>query len=609
MKLCLNHLMRRLCSAILGLMFGVCACVGSSASSPLPLASENSRKVYYVSPSGSDSNPGTHSRPFLTIQKCASRAPSCGTCYILAGTYHETVTPHSSVTFTPYKGASVTVTGADAVTGWTKHKGAIYKASVSLPGSDTSTTFANQVFVGNRMMWEAQWPDPNGQTLMGPNWEYAQSNSTETQIVDPNLPSINWKGAYIHVWGGTDVWQQETGTVTSSSTGQFNFTPAYDYCPYICGATGGGWYYLFGILGALTDENEWYYNSGSHVLYLWAPNGVDPNTLSVYAKQRLYCFDLSNASNVTIKNINLFACSINSSANSSNDVLNGVNAQYVSHITTIQGDFQWSESGIILNGTGNTLENSTIEYSSGNGVTVVGQASNITITNNLIYNVDYMAVLNGAVAVGSGGSTPAQNNITITYNTMYETGAGTLQMQTPGPSNVEIGYNDIYHSMSADVWDNGGIYIGCCGTATGTNSIDHNWIHDIANGGGDIGVYLDQGEAGWTVTQNIIWNIETLGILLNSGAYTGPNDNFIYNNTLPDTSNDSGNSIFLSGISNCGTTEIENNMVGLPVGYDTDACTESNNTSSAPGATQMNSSVAVGCNFNGCASPDTPPSY
>ena len=75
---------------------------------------------YYVSPSGSDSSPGTLSQPFLTIQKAASVMVAGDTAYIRAGIYRETVAPVNSgtqnapIVFMPYNGESVTVSGADA---------------------------------------------------------------------------------------------------------------------------------------------------------------------------------------------------------------------------------------------------------------------------------------------------------------------------------------------------------------------------------------------------------------------------------------------------------------------------------------------------------------
>ena len=42
---------------------------------------------YYVSPTGSDSNPGTQASPFATVQKGANAASAGDTVWLRAGTY------------------------------------------------------------------------------------------------------------------------------------------------------------------------------------------------------------------------------------------------------------------------------------------------------------------------------------------------------------------------------------------------------------------------------------------------------------------------------------------------------------------------------------------
>ena len=343
---------------------------GTSPAGVFTITGSIPSNVSFVAPNGNDSNSGTITAPYLTIQKCATTISSGETCAIRAGTYGETVTPNSGITITSYDGEPVTVDGSDPVTGWTLYQGSIYKASVVLSLSD-----GNQVFVGNQMMTEARWP--NGNDLFHVNWATAGTGTTTTQLVDPNLPNINWTGAKIHFWSGSDPWSPETATVTASTTGQLTFSlDDVDFPPYILPQT-GGLYYLYRSLGALDTQNEWLYDPAAMVLYFWAPGNANPNTLNVRAKQRQFAFDLSGDSNVIIENIDLFACTINTNSTSTGNTLTGINAQYLSEYTDLlktrptlqpgapgaqpQGwwDYSWG-SGITLNGSGNKLANSII---------------------------------------------------------------------------------------------------------------------------------------------------------------------------------------------------------------------------------------------------------
>jgi hypothetical protein len=557
----------------------------------------------FVSPTGSDSNPGTIAQPFLTIQKCATTAASGGTCELRAGTYYETVTPNSGITITSYDGESVTVDGSDPVTGWTLYQGSTYKAGAALSTGDT-----NQVFVGSQMMTEARWP--NGDDLFHVNWATAQTGTTDSMVVDSNLPNIDWTGARIHLWSGSDPWDPQTGTVTASQAGQVTFSvDGASYPPYI-EPVPGGYYYLFGILGALDTENEWFYDSSAGVLYFWAPGSVNPSTLDVRAKQRQYAFDLSGKSNVTIQNVSLFATAINMDASSANNALDGINAQYVSHFTTLPDvtgypSSYWydhiTDSGIIINGSGNLLENSTIAYSAGNGVSLTG--SNNTIKNNLIHHVDYMADYCSGITftfqVGNGNQ--------IENNTIYADAR--FGIDYLAGSNEDISYNNLFAAMMVSR-DGGEIYTGTAGTGT---SIDHNWFHDtqsLITGPADNyplpGIYLDEDANGYEIDQNIFWNNQYDNILVNysNDGVTAPNDNNVHNNTVPDVSS-TGN-IVTNLNTPCGTTQIVDNLVLVPVLQQGTVCTATDNSSTAPGANEMNSSVQVGCNFTGCSSEGPP---
>jgi hypothetical protein len=567
----------------------------------------------YVATTGSDTNSGTFSAPFATIQKCATTAASGQTCVIRGGTYRETVTPNSGITLTSYYGESVIIDGTDPVTGWTSYQGSIYQAPATLSSGDT-----NQIFVNGQMMTEARWP--NGDDLFHVNWATLQAGTNDTTIVDSNLPSVNWAGARVHLWSGTDAYDSQTGVVTASGAGQLTFTEdGADFSPNIQ-PQAGGYYYLFGTLAALDTAKEWYYNPTSKTLYFWAPGGVNPNTLNVTAKQRTWAIDLSGKSNVIISGIGIFGASINSDANSNNNIIDGITAQYVSHFTTLPNTSTYSfptgywydhstDSGIVINGSGNTLQNSTISWSAGNGVVLVSSGN--TVKNNLIHHVGYMASDDAGIQV-------FLSNQTITHNTVYTTGRFSIQLspQLPPwfnqPNNYdEISYNNTYGSMVLSV-DGGEIYAGYA-TSVGSQ-IDHNWVHGSqslvpipSTAITKAGIYLDNG-AGFTVDQNVVWNNSEPNIFLGGDGSSTPLNANVYNNSIPDSG--SYAYILLLDIATCGTTSVTNNYVLVPVNYWNNppqcASTTTNNNAAAPGATDMVAGVSVGCTLAGCYSAPPP---
>ncbi len=74
--------------------------------------------VYYVSPTGADTNPGTITQPWKTIQKAADTLTAGESVNIRSGIYHERVIPQHSgsdvdhlITYAAYPGESVTIDG------------------------------------------------------------------------------------------------------------------------------------------------------------------------------------------------------------------------------------------------------------------------------------------------------------------------------------------------------------------------------------------------------------------------------------------------------------------------------------------------------------------
>jgi len=98
-------------------------------------------KTYYVDngkANASDKNPGTLSKPFLTIQKAASILQPGDICYVRTGTYRERVTPlHGGtseterIVYKAYHGEKPVIKGSERITAWKKGDGNAW--SVSLP--------------------------------------------------------------------------------------------------------------------------------------------------------------------------------------------------------------------------------------------------------------------------------------------------------------------------------------------------------------------------------------------------------------------------------------------------------------------------------------------
>lgn len=168
--------------------------------------------VYHVSPQGSNDDAGKEQSPWQTIRKAAETMAAGDTCIVHEGVYRETVKPARSGTvqqpirFVAAEGEEVLVTGTEAVSRWSVHKGNIRVAEVDWP--------VEQVFVGRKLMTPARFPN-------------ASDNPYELKLLNVTIDSGKyvleglsgakdfWKGGYL--WGmNSKEWVAQTVSVTDS---------------------------------------------------------------------------------------------------------------------------------------------------------------------------------------------------------------------------------------------------------------------------------------------------------------------------------------------------------------------------------------------------------
>ena len=129
------------------------------------------------------------------------------------------------------------------------------------------------------------------------------------------------------------------------------------------------------------------------------------------------------------------------------------------------------DSGVQILGTGNTLRNSEIAQSAGDGVLVRGNGN--TVTNNYIHDVGWMGSYTPGIEINGNGHT-------VTHNTIRRTGRAAIdtayQINGTEYHDNRIAYNDISEAMRTSR-DGSPFYVCCYLNGTGS-SIDHNTAHD-----------------------------------------------------------------------------------------------------------------------------------
>jgi len=407
------------------------------------------------------------------------------------------------------------------------------------------------------MLPEARWPN-TGPDLMLPNLAGGSVNhitGLQAQVVNPDIPDLP------EGWAGATVWANEwfvsrTGTITGGSGGILDAIMTAEW------PRNAYWFYLTGKLGLLDAPGEWFYDGNAGTLYLWAPDGGPPSQVEV--KQRTFAFDLTDRSHIVIQDLALFASTITTSDISEGIILDRLDVRYLSHHVTLP-PLPLSEqapgsdgllivashahdTGIQLRGSNHILRNSTIGFSSGNGVLLEG--SGHLVDRNLIHDVNYQSTYASGVRLNGSNHRVLRNTLTRSGRDLVTGDFHTCGYSLTG---MEIAWNDVsaFGALSSDL---GAFYFASAVDMTGSR-IHHNTFHDPYGYSffWDVaGIYTDNDTFNATVDHNVFYDFNISipkGLKISSKPALGTervyhNTSLIFDN-LPLTSGDLRNNLFL----------------------------------------------------------------
>jgi len=366
-----------------------------SASAPVTLSAPppTTGALFYVANSGSNTNPGTISAPWQTIQHAASTVTAGSTVYVRAGTYNESVNIAVSgsatagpVTFQSYPGETAIVDGTGLTPSTSDVQGLfnlVNQSYVTIQGFEIrnyTTSNANAT--------------PAGIWVTGSGSNIQLLNNVVHNITTTSEKNGNAFG--IAVYGSAAPASLDSVTISGNQV--YSLKTGNSETVNVDGNVTN-----FVISNNVIHDND---NIGIDAIGF---EGVAPNPTYDYAR---------------------------------NGVISGNTIYNISAINNPGEGNQYDADGIYCDGCSQVIIERNLVYNCDLNIEAASEHSGhvssfVTIRNNLVYHGNSVGISIGGYASNVGGS----DHITIVNNTLFEndtknTGSGELQVQYYATNNV-----------------------------------------------------------------------------------------------------------------------------------------------------------------------------
>jgi len=518
-------------------------------------------QTYHVSPTGAGTDPGKSTEhPLLSLQEAVKLMKPGDGAILHGGIYREVLTPpvdgtpEAPVHFVAMPGEDVIFSGLDPVGPFEQVDARTWRAEV-----DWDLGSGNQVFRDGKPLTEARWPNRKSDEPFkhggaraareGSEWDRLQCDDFPAEWRAEDLEGatvwcmalLRWSSLTMPVTG----YDPETRTLMVK--GHDNAWGKQFHNP---GIAPPRWapdelaeFYISNARILLDAPGEWFYDSKEKHLYLSVAENDDPNRAVIEMKQRQIAVDLAGRSHIRINGLQIVGSSMTLKDAHFCEV-KAINARYICHTRGGHtGQHAPDTEGIFISGSNNTLRDSEIALSTGNGVNLYGNDN--ALINCFIHHTNTIASYASCVDVQGTGHL-------VSHNTLRDTGRDCIRF-TGG--NV-IQFNNV-SGAGRICHDTGAFYTHGDG---GNGQIRYNWVHDVNTSLGN-GIYLDSWNQSWIVHHNVIWNVSGNAIQFNHPSRY----NMIFHNTVFGSSIESEyNSSPWQGQEIAFGNTFANNLVGRP---------------------------------------------
>ena len=514
-----------------------------------------SAKTLHVSPDGSSSGNGEVDNPLNSIQVAINRAQSGDTIEISSGTYKEVIkiSNKRDILIKKKGNGIVKIIGSESLPkNWQQEEDGIW--------TQTLSEDIWQLFNNDRMVYVARWPNATFED--GKIWRMMSGYRSADGGFDKHEGNT-WVGKtrFGHLYDDKFYQPETTGFREGDSRYMIDPTINFDDQPESLASTGkdftggyavlniGHWltwtrpiikheagsdnfhyctnnffarhsqynnikhkfssYHILG-LAALDQENEFWYDKDTKMVYYKPPKGMNPNEMDISGRVRDFGIDLTKCSNIQIQNINFIGAGFWAYQCEQVTIRDCI-FDYPAAPKFMLGELAWFENynphersinkmSSFYEGKNNAFINNIVRYSN---APVAFDSDGMLVENCLFSDIEWQVNSNGG-----SGSVMIGKNGTFRRNTL--TKAGNCEGVRPIDTGAVVELNHIY-DVSNLQHDGSAINVG---TRRQQNTrVAYNWVHDTNRQGvrfdyHGTGIYRDDGKIyGDGVYQNnVTWN-------------------------------------------------------------------------------------------------------
>lgn len=517
---------------------------------------------FYVSPTGSDSNPGTKRKPFATLERArealrGARSPG-GTVYLRGGDYLRTNTLEltaadsgtvgAPMTWQAEKGETARLLGGRVLVGFHPLTDAAVRERLSEParahvvevdlrargiadfGEMKSRGFSRptspshvELFYNRKPMTLARWPNEgeferiDGYPDSGAHQDEHGGNLGELKegfLYSGDRPR-NWRNpaeAWVHGYWAWD-WANSYEHVVSIDPEKKLVRTAPPYGNY--GFRKGQRFYFLNVLEELDQPGEWFIERASGRLYFWPPGEVDGTNEVLISLLAGPLVRAEGASQITLRNLTLEAgrgSGVIFHGGTSNRVADCVLRNLGNCGVVVEGGkghgvigcdvFDTGDGGVVLDGGSRPSLQAGGHYVSNCHFARQGRWSKCYVPAILMSGVGQR----------------------VDHNLIHDHPHCAI-LYTGNDHQIE--FNEIHH-IALETGDVGAIYSGRDYTYRG-NRIRWNYIHHTGGVGmGSMGVYMDDCVSGAEIYGNVFYQVQRAAFL------GGGRDHRVVNNIFVD---------------------------------------------------------------------------